>query len=63
MRLCAAAEALRTSSFRPLEVEDAMDHDLALLALGPARYDRARTEGAKMTPAARRELVRAVQVH
>ncbi len=62
LRLSAAAETLRRTSFRMVEAEQAIDHDVALLALGPDGYDRARTEGAAMTPAARRELVRAVRV-
>jgi predicted ATPase/DNA-binding SARP family transcriptional activator len=62
LRLSAAAEALRISSRRLLEVEHTVDHDVALLALGRAGYDQARAEGAAMTAEARRQLARAVQV-
>ncbi|HEV2758222.1 MAG TPA: hypothetical protein VGV86_01530, partial [Acidimicrobiales bacterium] len=61
LRLAAAAEVLRGSFFRPVELEH-VDHDRALQTLGPAGYDRARAEGAAMTPAGRRQLVRAVRV-
>ena len=61
LRLSAAAEALRSSFFRPMEVEH-IDHDMALQTLGPAGYERARAEGAAMTASARRQMVRAVQV-
>jgi predicted ATPase/DNA-binding SARP family transcriptional activator len=62
LRLAGAAEALRRSFFRPLEVEHSVDHEAALRALGADGYDRARTEGAQLTAAARRQLVRAVRV-
>ncbi len=61
LRLAAAAEVLR-SSLRPLEVEHTVDHEVALLTLGREDYDGARTDGAAMTAAARRQLVRAVHV-
>ena len=62
LRLSAAAEVLRGSFFRPLEVEHAVDDEIALRSLGRAGCDRARTEGAAMTAAARRQLVRALQL-
>lgn len=62
LRLSGAAEALRSTPFSRPEVERAVDHELALLTLGPVGYERARTDGTTMTAAARRELVRAVQV-
>ena len=62
LRLSAAAEALRSSFLRPLEVEDSVDHGVALRLLGAAGYDRARSEGAVMTAAERRQLVRRVHV-
>lgn len=62
LRLAGAAEALRSSFFRPLEVEQSVDHALALRILGADDYDRARAEGAQLTAAARRQLVRAVRV-
>ncbi|MDQ3640762.1 MAG: tetratricopeptide repeat protein, partial [Actinomycetota bacterium] len=62
LRLSAAAEALRSSFLRPVEVEHTVDREIALQALGPAGYERARAEGAAMTASARRQLVRAVQV-
>ena len=36
LRLSAAAEVLRSSFFRPLEVEHTGDHEIALETLGPA---------------------------
>jgi predicted ATPase/DNA-binding SARP family transcriptional activator len=63
VRLSAAATSLRKRSYSPLEVELTLDCDAALLALGPADYDRARAEGAAMQAAERRELVRSVRVH
>ena len=62
LRLSSAAEALRSSFFRPLELEHTLDQEVALRTLGAEGYDRARTEGAAMTAGARRQLVRAVQV-
>jgi predicted ATPase/DNA-binding SARP family transcriptional activator len=62
LRLSSAAEALRSSFLRPVEVEQSVDHGVALQSLGAKGYDCARTEGARMTAAERRQLVRTVQV-
>ena len=60
LRLSAAAEAMRKSFFRPIEVEHAVDHEVALRTLGPEGYERARMDGAAMAAADRRLLARAV---
>jgi len=63
VHLSAAAESLRRRSYRPLEVENTVDREVALGVLGPAGYDRACAEGAAMPAAERRHLVRSVRAH
>jgi tetratricopeptide (TPR) repeat protein len=62
LRLSGAAEALRRSSYRPLEVEQTVDREAAIEILGPAACEQACREGAAMTTEARRRLARSVRV-
>jgi tetratricopeptide (TPR) repeat protein len=62
VRLAAAAEALRSTSYQPIYAEPPPDVDVVVAHLGRHGYEAARSEGATMTPAARRLLVRGVTV-
>jgi hypothetical protein len=62
VRLAAAAEALRSTQYRPMEVEPGLDPAALVAALGPAAYEAARADGAALSPEARRDLVRGVTV-
>ena len=60
VRLAAAAEALRSTQYRPMEAEPGLDRAAMVAALGPAGFGTARAEGAAMTADTRRAVLRGV---